>query len=294
MPKAKTEKEKSETKKGKRRVVKAPEKIDPPKLSVVGRIVKHTGREEGHKIRGKILKLKTQIDGARWELAESLFEVQGGVDGEKKLFHLWGYTSWDGYVTAEVGTTVRTAQYLVGMYKKFALDVAPVLGEESQEKKEAFLAAVKELGWTKGRLLVKVITPENAIDWVERAGGMTTAELEEAIKVALGKGKSGGDDDDFERMSFKLAEEQKAIVDKAMLLAKDMLDSEKKGHQISMICQDFYSTNAVQNADAKKKSDIQRAYLAKMGAIFGVHFVAIDRETGQVVHGKDFLDKVKE
>ena len=74
------------------------------------------------------------------------------------------------------------------------------------------------------------------------------------------------------------------------LLKGGMLESQKPGHQLSMVCQDFVATNMAQkNPDQETKS----LYLKKIGEILGVKLIAVDKESNNVVHGTSLLEKMK-
>jgi hypothetical protein len=257
------------------------------KLAVVGggkEVVPATGKEERADLRKKVIEARDSIDTARWTLAEALYEVH-----DKTVYRLWGYSSWEQYVESEVGMTVRTAHYLTSIHGWFSVDLAKKL---SSEKMDELRERLRKLGWTKVRSLVRIADAENVSEWVDRAEKMSSADLEETVKRELkslsGEGGSGPTEV-FKKKNFKLVDEQLQTVDQALEMAGGIADSEKPGHLLQLICQDFISTNMAGKEDGRTHKG---RYLDKIGAVFGVKLVALDVETKKVVHGEDLVDKI--
>jgi len=57
-----------------------------------------------------------------------------------------------------------------------------------------------------------------------------------------------------------------------------------------LICQDYVATNMAQT-DGGQVS--RGKYFDKIAAQFGVRLIAVDKDTNQVVHGRQYLDKLK-
>jgi len=258
-------------------------------LKVVGDetegIVPADGKEPYADIRKSVIELKETIDKSRWRLAEVLFAIH-----DQTIFQRWGYNNFDQYVSTEVKMTERTAQYLVSMYGWFVHDMGPKLSEEDRKE---MIDGVRELGWTKARSLIGVTTPENVQEWIEKAKKLSSTELQNAVKKALVEKGGGNPSDvkDMKRMSVAFADEQYDIVQQALGLAEQKAESNKKGHLLSLICQDFVATTMAQTDGGQRSKG---KYFDKIGAQFGVRLIAVDIETKKVVHNKKVLEGLQE
>lgn len=72
--------------------------------------------------------------------------------------------------------------------------------------------------------------------------------------------------------------------------AKSLSGSEKIGHNLELICQDFLANNDFYG----DSSDDKKAYLNRIERKLGVLLVAIDPDTGSPIHGTDLLWKLVE
>ncbi len=111
--------------------------------------------------------------GAR-AVAEHAFTVLLGAVAEGRHFVEYGYASIHDYAEAFFGFSPRQTADRLRLAQ--ALPTMPALD-----------AAVREgrLEWTKGRELLRVITPETSPTWVERAEQLTSRELERLIGAAV-------------------------------------------------------------------------------------------------------------
>lgn len=256
------------------------------KLAVVGgsEVVPHTGKEERADLRKRVIDARDSIDQARWTLAEALHKVH-----EESVYRIWGYTSWEQYIESEVGMTVRTAHYLTSIHNWFSVKLAKAL---SSDKLDELRGKLRKLGWTKVRSLVRIADASNVDGWVERAEGLSSAELEETVKRELKAATGEGESEPTEkrkRKGFSLVEEQLDTVEQALEMAGGIADSDKEGHLLQLICQDFIATNMAQKEGGQTHKG---RYLDKIGAVFGVRIVAVDIGTKKVVHGDDVVDKI--
>jgi hypothetical protein len=266
-------KEDKKTKGKKKEDKKEDKKTKGVALKVVGDVVPATGDEPYADLRKEILHLKDSIDKARWRMAEMFFQVH-----DESIFYRWGYTSWEQYVDSEIGMTVRTAQYLTAMYSWFVVEIG---SQMSDEAREAMIGGVRELGWTKARCLVGVAGVDDVSDWIKKAKDMSCDDLTVATKKVLTE-RQGGDPGEVETMksfSCRVAEEQLTIIVQALETAGIVLESDKRGHALSMICQDYVANNAAQSDEGQKA---RGRYFDKIGAQFGVRLIAVDKETKQL------------
>lgn len=253
-------------------------------LQVVKGVVPHDGQEAYADLRTKVLGLRESIDKSRWEMAECMFKIH-----DESIYQHWGYNSYDQWVSVEMGMTVRTAQYLTAIYNWFMNEIGEKLSSADRNK---MIDGIRKLGWTKARCLVGVTNKDNVHDWIKKAEGMSSTELESEAKRELAKiqGHDPGAVDNMTNMSFRVADEQRTIVENALSVAENIADSNKKGHLLSLICQDFVASNMAKKGAPEKA---RGKYLDRIGAQFGVSVVAVDKETGKVVHGATTLKKIK-
>ena len=98
------------------------------------------------------------------ELAEILYHVydkpKGNVKQAPPLFVAWGFTTFEKYVNEELGFSIRKAQSLRLIW--FRLEV------ELKELDEGLRARLLKLGWTKVRELTRILSLENAAEWVAK------------------------------------------------------------------------------------------------------------------------------
>lgn len=249
-------------------------------------VVPHTGREKFADLRKLVLEARDKINVTRWDLSRALYEIN------KEEMHLhWGYPDWESYVRQEVGINIRTSQYYMKIYQYFDIDIDQDKPLPKAEKGK-IVDAVKKLKWTKSKCLVDVATKDNVWDWIDKANTLDGSELERQTRMALNKAK--GYDTKVETMvttSFRHMKTDKDIVDDACEMAGEILESDKRGYQIAMVCQDFVATNMAKKDSGQGRKGV---YFNKVGAQFGVLLIAVDRGTGEVVHNSKVFDQVRE
>ena len=246
-------------------------------------VVAHDGEEPFGELREEVLHLKQVMDKSRWQMSEIFFKIN-----DETIYQRWGYSSFEQYVETEVQMSSRMAQYLVAMYNWYANELGPHMEKDDRDK---MIEGVRDIGWTKAQCLIGVTDADNVMEWIERAKDMTSAELKTETRKALVE-QDGGDPDevkDTKQLSAVLSMDQYAKVEEAMSLAEKFAESKKKSHLLSLICQDYIATTMAQEEGGQKN---RSKYFDKIGAQFGVKFVAMDKETGKVVHGKRVLKKL--
>jgi hypothetical protein len=128
------------------------------------------------------------------------------------------YANFKDYVEGVFGLHYRKANYWVNIYT--GLLEANVSWEQ-----------VKGLGWTKLKELVGILTPENVVEWVEKASGMTTIQLIEHLKAEKkggGKATEGGESLPVTTMTFKVHSDQKEVIEQAITKAKQASGTESQ------------------------------------------------------------------
>lgn len=290
--------------------------MEPDRIESEGRLPEGVGSKQwASKLRKKARDLVRQVDLGNIELAEVLYLVwDTPVDGDKAksvpLYTQWGHKTFSDYAESELGLKRRKAEYLRNIGCKLNQDLVGL----DKDLKEKLMA----LGWTKVRILTSVLTLRNCADWIAMAEKLSYPELDEAARKFKAKkaearekreqAKANGtletdseededeeDDDDplpetddVKWEHFMLYKAQHETVAAALARAKELSNSEKKGHNLEMICTDFLATN-----DFLKGNDpeMKKRYLAKVEQMIGYKLVAIDPESGDVQYGLQSLAK---
>jgi len=186
-------------------------------------------------IRQQALDLKERALDGYWDLSVVLHEIY-----EKALYRSWGFESWKDYVDEELEVGLRTAQLYVQIQTWFGTLPPAVQGW------------LRSLGWSKCRRLRGIVTKENSGEWREKVEGKTVREIEAMIKSDVdgdsgsssgGSGDGGSDDEKPVRFSAPVFRPQLEVVKNAINHAKEVAETDKDGHALTMICQEYLATN---------------------------------------------------
>ena len=235
-------------------------------------------------LREEIKRLRAKMDEDYWALGVALEEAY-----RNDSYRGWGFDSWKEYVEEEVDVGLRTVQYLVKLQGWFET-VTPAIQKW-----------IRSLGWTKARMLMHVVTQENALEWKARVAGKTVDQIEGLISDSKkgisddGGGGSGGEssDDDrentFVKVSVLLSQAQKDLYDMAMTKAGEIADSDKPGHLFASIVQNFLAMNT----DVLTKED----YLKEAERFLGWRLIAVEHQestgTYEIVWGEEVVDLMR-
>jgi len=217
--------------------------------------------------------ISTQSDGY-FLLAEKLTRVV-----EEGIFREWDYPEWQDYVENELGMGKRKAQYFMSIHRWITNVV----------KTRKFIDRLKKFGWSKTRLLVPVATDQSLEEWLDRAESMTYSQLEEFIKRLKDekRNKDGqGDGDDLKMITFKMFPAQEQSLEDAMEIAGRISESDKRGHNLSLICDDFTASNRFSLRPGQKMMSL---YLEKIANQLGVNLVASERGSREIITGKQHV-----
>lgn len=266
-------------------------------------------------LRQEARSLVREIDHKYWDLSRVLYDVYDGVPGgyralmkgrgasadRVELFKKWGYAGFGEYCEQEVGIQKRTAENLRYAYYWFAI---------VQEVPSDIIAKLIAVGRSKVYLLAGVADMSSITLWIDKANDLSHEDLKMAIKTARAVAASKSSDTEESdqgsgpedppkgskslpkpetMVTFQagLFEGQKKTCDDAFKRAQGISNSEKKGHNLELICQDFLTNN---DFDDPSK-DVEK-YIAKVGKRLGLLMIAIDPNTGKAVYGKDLLWKM--
>lgn len=252
-----------------------------------------------------------QIETTYWELGKALYEVYDGVPGgyrellkgegsraaRRALFEKWGFSSFEEYCEKEIGILKRSAQNL--RYAYYWFDIHLSLPTELKEQ-------IKSLGRSKVYLLAGFVDNDNVMSWIDKARKITHDELKKEIKLAKGsKAKSDQDGDtgrdasdvmseddpkaapapeEMHTLQAGLYEAQWKTWEAAFERAKNISGSDKIGHNLELIAQDFLANN-----DFTKPDGDVRAFAAKVERLMNKKLIVIDPGTGMPVYGSDLL-----
>jgi len=233
--------------------------------------------DDVNEIREHLQELKGRFTRTYFEFGEVLQRAY-----ELGAHKTWGFPTWKEYVEEELGMSERRCQYLLSIHKWFN----KVLKDHPHVRQR-----VEHLGWSKVRLLVGVVDETNVDEWVARAEKMTLAALQEFIKE-LKAGKTPSDETEkLTTLSIKLYPEQVANVEDALELAKEIAESDKRGHLIDLICTTFKADHVFSSSPGTKMSEL---YIAKIEKIMGVRLVVVDEASRKVKYGLDVLERLAE
>lgn len=137
--------------------------------------------------------------------------------------------TFNDFVEENYGIDWRSARYLIEVYK------AIVNSKMSWEK-------AKEIGWTKIMKIGKVLTADNADNWIALASTNTVKQLEKIIKNStkpLLTDGSEGEDKPTTSKTFKLHDGQIEVVLAALEKAKNVSGTEVDSVALEYVCNDF-------------------------------------------------------
>lgn len=237
-------------------------------------------------IRKKALELRNKVGEDYWELSIVLTDIY-----TNDRYRSWGFDSWKDYVDQELDFTIRKAQYMVKIQSWFDT-LTPAMQE-----------FFRSLGWVKCRMLMPVVVKENAKSWKKKIEGKTLKEIEGIIKGnKIPDGSSGGGEagsgsagentssgDTLVRRSFSLYTGQDEVVTNAINRAKDIGETDKDGHALSLVCMDYLASST----DLIDMTSMFR----HLEDITGLHIVAfkpVDGDNDEIVFGSEYIEGVVE
>jgi hypothetical protein len=228
--------------------------------------------------------LRSRIKSTKKVIDEGFFVMSGLISRahEIKAYIDWGYSKWSDYLEQELNMSLRKAQYYQQIWQWFVIEI----------KDPSIREKVRSIGWSKCKDLVGVCNEDNVDEWVRLAGQLNVKDFAKEAKNALRRIHGMGPDENterFYRLSFQLAEEQNDNVQRALEVAGNIAESDKKGHLIDLICTDFLSNNIFPNNPNKR--DVE-SFLTKYESMLGVRLLAVDMTAEEVVFGADILERL--
>jgi hypothetical protein len=158
------------------------------------------------------------------------------------------------------------------------------------------------LGFSKVRELIRVINQHNAEEWIEQAEQLSHAKLCQLVNQYLdrvqeeyGEDRETIDLNDVDTKipkpealkneAFKLYPEQAVNVEKALETAARLSKSDKKSHNLDLICTNFLATHSF-----TKEERVLEEYLNGLESSLNVRLIAYDPSKGEIVFGVDTLE----
>ena len=143
--------------------------------------------------------------------------------------------SFDEFLARRFPESRRKAYYLMSIHEHLP----------PQVRKE-----LKEIGWTKGRELAKLVRREgqhfNCAPWVHKAREMAREDFQREVEKEL----TGKEEEPWEWIYFKLYRSQIPVIEQAIETAARMLGSDRsRGYCLEMICADFLAGANLDNGD---------------------------------------------
>lgn len=181
----------------------------------------------------------------------SYFKVGGILNriNEEGWYSDEGFGKFSEFVESEFGIKRTKAMYLINIYN--GLLSSGVAWED-----------VKDVGWSKLKEIVSVLTKQNVNSWVKRANEMTVLQLNEYVRAhkAGESGGSGADDDSgvpsVSSMTFKMHDDQKEVVAAALDKAKDESGTEHNNVALEAICTDYLAGPSKPKTEATSVDDL--------------------------------------
>jgi hypothetical protein len=135
--------------------------------------------EHADRIRSRIQEISKRLDDDRLELGALFYSVRS-----KAIYSKWvnpntgkPFQTWEEYVDVETHFHVRNIHHMVAMWWWFsALQHFPKVRE-----------LIREVGWTKARVLVGLADDSNYEKWFAEARALARPDLERVARVALDK-----------------------------------------------------------------------------------------------------------
>lgn len=172
---------------------------------------------------------------------ENHFKLGGVLSliSTSKFFKVDGFENFKDFVEGKFGIQYRRAMYWITIYDALVESGVP------WEK-------VQHVGWTKLRDLAPILTLDNVDEWVERAMGLTTIQLQDAIlKFKAGALTNAGSEpvetakSATTTVTFKIHADDKILIKSAIEKAKHEAETEYDGVALVSLCNNYLTGGMV-------------------------------------------------
>jgi len=240
--------------------------IERIKQDVYNRVMEKIAPDE---LRSRILTIKTIVDVSYFELGGYLYWVH-----KKSFWKDWGYKRWRDYVEKEVGFSIRKVEYLERIW--FWIDA---LDLPVKKKKE--LVAI---GWDKNKEVAGIVNEKNVDRVIKLAKETPSIEFKQRVKEEFLKKPQPGSQ---HRFSIILWEDQNETVRDAIDKAREIANTDKIGHALSLICLSYLS----EVVDLKNWRDAIVRLFIKYEKILGIKILAVGPDEKVLYKTKGFGEK---
>lgn len=131
------------------------------------------------RIRNRAKRLAEQVETGYLELGEILYRIYDApVDGNPlggAVLTKWGYGNIGEYAEKELNLHYKKAQRLVRIFYRVEVELN---GFDDARLKKRFI----RLGWSKARELVRILTKQNAEEWISKAERVNYTTVVELVK----------------------------------------------------------------------------------------------------------------
>ncbi len=168
-----------------------------------------------------------------------------------------GFEKFPEFVESRFGIKRSKAFHLIGIYNGLLESGVP-------------WAEVKDVGWSKLKELVNVMTQKNVKGWVKRAKDMTVMQLIAYIKEQNSTDGGKGSETEAKKissMTFKVHDDQKELINNALDKAKSEAGTEFPAVALEAISMDYLAGNSkpVKETKADKAAEAKPEKATKDG-----------------------------
>jgi hypothetical protein len=194
------------------------EKMPKTKLKKKVKSDEKTKIKHSEKVRQEIREIdsRTEFDYLRY--AELLHEVWSNDYARMA----WGYDDFKSWAAEDLKIGPRKAQYMITIHAAF-------LSLKNQLPYDRILS----IGWTKAKELAKVITKENADEWMERAEELSSRDLAAEVKASTQSEK--GNDEKKLHVKLVFSEDQTKVFQDAVEIVKEAEGFKKDADAVAHI-----------------------------------------------------------
>ncbi len=225
-------------------------------------------------IRVRVVTDFDELGGIFWEMCEKEY-FRDYLDKSGNPYDSWHRFSSEDGLFESLDLKWRKADYLKSIHGKLAVEL-----EIPREE-------YREIGWSKTKEIVPVVTKKNVKHWLKTAAepGMTTAKLHAKVREAQGKITHEEAVKVPKRMTFVIYEEQERTIHDALAHVGKATGSDKPGYQLELLCIDYLS--GVEETNGIPKARMVEQLLKRIAASYRVEIEEVhDLDTGETICAK--------
>ncbi len=186
-------------------------------------------------VREQLEKCRNDLESNYIALCQLLHETY-----ENAYYIKWGFESLKDYVEKELGFKYRKARYFISI-------------AESVKRCGLKWEDIQSIGWTSMRAIARVITPDDASMWIDRARNLTADQLNAQVSEFVTSGVTPEGTPTIMSMQLRMNQDESVIIMDAIDRAKSLIDSESTVKALEHICYDFIQSSA----EGPRKADLQ-------------------------------------